>query len=851
MKCRFLPLLAGWVLVATATFSPAAELTRLGPENWKQFAPRGKEVDCIYGDFVLRNDRIVCVVGDTVPTRKANMTVRNSAGCIIDLTLRKEQSDQLSCFYPGAGRYTYTQLVSPKEIDGVICDKQVSLTVRAPAADGRPQVEVTYTLADGWDYVLVRTRYTNRGEKPVVVDLADSLRADRTFERSGRRSGGEHWVYDRWFRQGYGFVAPGAELVPAGNSRYGGAYRYVSKKQPKGQARLQPGESVATEVKVVPAGSLFALQQKIAALQGRQLAAVELKVQDPDGQPVSDVNVAAYLLQGKNKRRVGHGYTDAQGHLAAYLPQGKVELILSAPGRGEKTITVSVPETKAKQVTLPKPGYVVGRITNAKGEPCCAKVQFYGVGGTKSPYWGPDSSHTAVHNVVYAIHGRFRQPIAPGEYRVLISYGPEYDAVEQRIKVQRGRETLIEATMYRTVQTPGWISADFHNHASPSGDNTSSQFGRVQNLLCEHVEFAPCTEHNRLSSYTPHLKRMKAEHLMGTCVGIELTNRPGTVNHQNAFPLIPKWRTQDNGAPQIDDDPEVQIERLALWDDGSEKLVQQNHPDIGHLFYDRNADGKPDGGFRRSIPFIDVIEVHPLGDIVRPGLIERRGRLENNRIFNWLQLLNQGYRIPGVVNTDSHYNFHGSSYWRNYIRSNTDDPAKIKVLDVVHAAEAGHIVMTSAPFLEVVVEASGQGPKRRGIPGDDVLAPGKEVTVHVRVQCANWYDINRVQVYLNGRPAKHLNFTRETTPERFGPGVLKFDHKMKVKLQRDTHIVVLAIGQGLQLGDVLGPNYGRMPPVALSNPVFVDVDGNGFQANGDTLGYPLPVRGGRHAAPKK
>ncbi len=849
MTCRRLLLVFSWV-VLVATGVQGAELTRLGPDNWDKFVPRGKEVDCIYGDYVLRNDRLVCVVGDTVPTRKANMTVRNSAGCIIDLTLRQQPNDQLSCYYPGAGRYTYTELVAPKEIQGVITGKQVSLTVAAPAADGRPRVEVTYTLADGWDYVLVRTRYANRGQKPLRVDLADSLRADRTFERSGRRPGGEFWVYDKWFRQGYAFVADGAELVPAGGSRYGAAYRYLSKEHPKGQARLEPGQAVTTEVKVIPAGSLFALKALVAAQRGQKLHPVELKVVDPDGQPVADVDVTAYVLQGKNRRRVGHGYTNSQGKLVAPLPKGKVELVFTAPGRGDKSVTLSPAQQPAKQVTLPKPGYVVGRIVNAKGEPCCAKVQFYGVGGTPSPYWGPDSGHTAVHNVVYAIHGRFRQPIAPGEYRVLISYGPEYDAVEQRIKVQRGRETVVEATMYRTVQTLGWISADFHNHSSPSGDNTSSQFGRVQNLLCEHVEFAPCTEHNRLSSYTPHLKRMKAEHLMATCVGIELTNSPGSVNHQNAFPLIPKWRTQDNGAPQIDDDPQVQIERLALWDDGSEKLVQQNHPDIGHLFYDRNADGKPDGGFRRSIPFIDVIEVHPLGDILQPGLIERRGRLQNNRIFNWLQLLNQGYRIPGVVNTDSHYNFHGSSYWRNYVRSNTDDPAKIKVLDVVHAAEAGHIVMTSAPFMEVVVEAPGQGPKRRGIPGDDVLAPEKEVTLHVRVQCANWYDINRVQVYLNGRPAKELNFTRETTPERFGPGVLKFDHKMKIKLERDTHIVVLAIGEGLRLGDVLGPNYGRMPPVALSNPVFVDVDGNGFQANRDTLGYPLPVGGGRRAVPR-
>ena len=33
--------------------------------------------------------------------------------------------------------------------------------------------------------------------------------------------------------------------------------------------------------------------------------------------------------------------------------------------------------------------------------------------------------------------------------------------------------------------------------------------------------------------------------------------------------------------------------------------------------------------------------------------------------------------------------------------------------------------------------------------------------------------------------------------------------------------------------------------IAVSNPIFVDVDGGGFKANGDTLGAPLPVKAGK------
>ena len=58
---------------------------------------------------------------------------------------------------------------------------------------------------------------------------------------------------------------------------------------------------------------------------------------------------------------------------------------------------------------------------------------------------------------------------------------------------------------------------------------------------------------------------MGVEHLMATCSGIELTGLPLPLNHQNAFPLIFKPHLQDGGGPTNDEDPETQIERLALW----------------------------------------------------------------------------------------------------------------------------------------------------------------------------------------------------------------------------------------------------------------------------------------------
>jgi hypothetical protein len=88
----------------------------------------------------------------------------------------------------------------------------------------------------------------------------------------------------------------------------------------------------------------------------------------------------------------------------------------------------------------------------------------------------------------------------------------------------------------------------------------------------------------------------------------------------------------------------------------------------------------------------------------------------------------------------------------------------------------------------------------------------------------------------------------------FGSGPVVFDQQLPVTLSTDAHIVAAAAGEGVQLGVVYGPmpiegqsgygSSGADMPCAVANPIFVDVDGNGFKPNGDLLDLPLPVQPG-------
>jgi hypothetical protein len=832
-----------WLL--PVSWAVAAELAALTPDNWDRLAPAGKEADCILGDYAFRSDRLLAVVAQPVPGRNANMTVRQVGGAVIDLTLTAHPNDQLSAFYPGMRRHVFTRadIVQAKGKKVVlVCTAPAQPAKDQPRTAAQPEVRLEYELEDGQPFLLVRSTFRNPFDQPLEVALEDDLRADR-FDRKVRAGPTDlFWVHDHYFEQAYGLVADRHGLRSRSDIN-NSVIQYVPGSAETPVIRLEPGQSHELVRRLLPGPHLLAVKGEAARLCGRALVSYGWHLVDPSFQPVAGADLA--LKQGETD--YGSARSDAWGWVRADLPPEKFTLTVKAIGQGSRQLDLDLTAYKPNDVInsayeLAAASRVVAEVTDEAGGPIPCKVAFKGTNSTTSPNWGPTSAREAVVNLVYTANGRFSVPINPGTYEALVSYGPAYDVVRLPLKVDPGARVPLRASLRRAFRTPGWVSADFHSHSSPSGDNISDQRGRVLNLLAEHIEFAPCTEHNRLDSYAPHLKALGAERLMGTCTGIELTGQPLPLNHHNAFPLRLKPRTQDGGGPTTDADPQQQIRRLAEWDDRAEKLVQQNHPDIGWLFFDKDGNGQPDDGYQAGFPYMHVIEVHPISDVLdmepKRLVTNPMGRklANNHTIFNWLQLLNQGHRIPGVVNTDAHYNYHGSGGLRNYVRCDAREPGSIDPLEIVRHAKKGHLVMSNGPFLEVTLNGA--------LPGDDVRLENGRATLRVRVQCPNWFDIDRVQVLVNGRPEPRLNFTRQANAALFGSKAVRFEHAVELELAQDAHVIVVAIGEGLTLGEVLGPMWGQQRPTAISNPIFVDVDGGGFKANGDTLGAPLPVKGG-------
>ena len=795
----------------------------------------GKEVDWIYGDYLLKNELISLTIAAPLATRDANMTIRNIGGSILDLTLNEPSNDQLSAYTPVSGRYLFhdpTLVKFGRNGNTTYWQCRSSKTV----AKDNTIATVEYRLTDGEAFV--ESTITITGESTNDIKPFDGVRADGWFDF--KQSGNVAFCEDSFFRQTIGFHVPQSSQPPIWKKGRPNRLQYSDDQVIRNKGELK------WTVRIYPATSPIDLEATVNS--PADSPTMHKFIVSPEAYPDETVDavcraqIELRLNSDAGKNEVPFTLqTDDQGVAYARLCSEAYVATVSAIGyEGTEVLFSAGEKNKTVNLSLKNASGFSAEIRDGEDNLIPAKATIYAADG-KNPNYGLSSAKTFVENLVYSVHGRLYCPLNPGKYEVYFSRGPEYNSVRKEFEVTPGKIQPFEVKLDRVVDTTGWVSADLHSHSSPSGDNTSEQYGRVENLLCENIEFAPCTEHNRVDSYTPHLKQMNLEHLLATCTGIELTGSPTPVNHQNSFPLIWKPKTQNGGGPRISYNPLVQIERLAMWDNQSEKLVQMNHPNLHQIYGDLDTDGVADKGFRGMLKWTDVIEVHPLETIFKdipnnpPSL--RRMRIP---MFQWLQLINQGYRIPGVINTDSHYNHHGSGWRRNWFASSTDDPKNISTNEMVQQVKSGHIIMSTGPFLSVTGQSNSS--PDLAIPGDSLAAIDGKVKLSITVQCPNWLDVNRVQVFINGQPSKAHNYTRRESPELFGKidAVQKFKSTFDLTIDRDAHLIVATIGEGMTMEKVMGSRYGKRPPIAVSNPIYVDFDGNGFQHNSDELGLPLP-----------
>ncbi len=785
--------------------------------------PPTRRVGGKVGDIVLRNEKITVVItaGGHVHRSAA------SGGNIVDVALTgakekgADELDQIFLFlgrYPRQGRYTSVTITS----DGSEGFAEV-VAEGVDSEDGSLKLRTVYRLEAGKPYLLIRTAVTNMGDKLLTkFDFGDAVQ----------------WGNARSFAPlfGFGIQRRTETLDWIGAEGYGIAYAWCTA---QGKNRIINGlgwsDPVAVTSDLAPKETLIYERYFIAAPSLAEVAKIAWSIQSKElhevkgivrsrttKRPVIGIRVVAAIDKGTENSvksdpepLVATTHTDGKGEFVFWLPAGNYRFQARHVARlSVRDATLRLPTQLAKPVELlvSGAGVLVFEVRDAETKELIpARLTFFGVKDTSTPEFGPNFLSTGAENYVLTSTGKGIRTIPPGTYRVYASRGLEYDVDIAEVNVPEQKPVKVAFTLKRSVDTTGWLSIDPHMHCSNSFDSAVSLEDRIISCVAEGLEFIVMSDHDFVTDPMPAILKLGLERWITGAAGVEITTRG--MGHYNVFPLFPDPQKPGNGAIQWQNKTPEQI-FAEVRNLPNRPLLIVNHPRFSTLAYftpygfdpDTCTASKP--GFSLDFDAMELCNGKAQTDL-------------DILLRDWFGLLNHGYRIIATAGSDSHTLTQDEvGYARNFVHVGIDDPKQVTPEKVVQAFRDGKVVVSIGPFVTLTAENQPIGSL--------ISKPKGDITLEIRVQAPNWISVNEIELVANGIAFKRWKLGESN---RSGKS-LDWRVTTKVRPRRDAWYIVIVRGVEGGLEPILRPfrtfegQTYRVVPFAVTNPIWVDRDGN-------------------------
>jgi hypothetical protein len=658
-----------------------------------------------------------------------------------------------------------------------------------------------------------------------------------------------------------------------------------------------PDSPDATERRPTPVGAPGRAPQMISpsadAVVRVQWIPLFVQIRDPflgatvttklDGRDVTDpLGVFSYRL---NHPDVGRYVATLD--LDALDPGTHSLEVLFEAATGEKT-------SVSGQFTWDRPPCAVElEVVDGRGAPTSARIAVFRDG---EPYLlvGPDAAEvdvkerdTELHSV-FVTGGRGRLFLDPGEYELIAVRGIRHDVALRSATlgpacaVEDGEPVdpvELRFELPEVVPTPGRVTADLHVHTGRSSDAYVPDVPRYRSLVAADLDVVVISEHNRITNPERALAAVRVEpHDTRGITGVEARMGPrrdtdGTLNkrvgHANFFPVVEGEplppSESSNMATHIDNFRERQ-KRNPHPKTGSDLMVQLNHPRGLSIHPHDDRDWTPAYamfnyiGFDRKVPVGQ--DSNEWLTAARPGTGTTPLDFDAIEVLNrfswgpylqvradWFLLMNLGRFHTGTGNSDSHaLAIELAGFPVNLVRAPgaIAEDGELDEQIFIDAVRAGDVIVSTGPVVTLRVSADEQ----TGVPGE-MLGPAKTVTAEVEVRAAPWVPVHEVRLVVNGEVVRQEPLIEPLPADgETSRAVLAW----RVELDRDSWILAEA---GWPLDDpaagafALG-TYSRVAPgyvpLAFTNPVRVDVDGDGSWTPLDPvraaeLAEPMPERG--------
>jgi hypothetical protein len=213
---------------------------------------------------------------------------------------------------------------------------------------------------------------------------------------------------------------------------------------------------------------------------------------------------------------------------------------------------------------------------------------------------------------------------------------------------------------------------------------------------------------------------------------------------------------------------------------------------------------------------------------------------------DWFALLAQGRFKAGSGVSDSHRITVEHAGWaRSYVLGIKDDPAALDIGAFDSSVKAGRLVVSAGPWIEVT--ARGQGTAG---PGQMVVSATGAIRLKIDVRSPAWIPVDEVRVVTIRRfgpgGVETRTFDASSKPRVRGVpknfqssgGTTRFHGSIGITYASDYFVIVEA-GPKLDAATPVSPEIVNVVepdvvPLAFTNPIKVDVGGDGFALNQGT-----------------
>lgn len=524
-------------------------------------------------------------------------------------------------------------------------------------------------------------------------------------------------------------------------------------------------------------------------------------VKDAGGDPVAGAYVHAIGEGGKYLSRTKSG---ADGGYVLHVPDSGVELVPQLRGYAEVAGTDADGKDTVDLELAPNGFIHVTATQLGSGDAMPVRIQVIPEAGydpVPEAYGDPDEVNDRLWQE-FSVTGDATLAVPPGDHRVVVSHGYEWEIVDTNVTVAAGATVDVAAELEHSVDTTDVMSGDFHIHSMYSPDSSDPVIHKVRSALADGVDVPVSSEHEWIISFQPVIEDFGMEDWAFGLPGEELTTFAW--GHFGVVPITPRPERINNGAIDwLGKDAKTVFEEVHALPDNPALIV--NHPsgDSGFQAYftavefDRATASSDDPLWSETF---DAIEVFNESDF------------ESNRdasVADWFALLNAGKIFFAVGSSDTHaVRTSPVGYPRSFMRLGYDDPKAVEADDVRDAIKSGHIVVGGGLYMTVA------GPNG-SFPGDMVPAPNGDAEFTVTVRCPSWVQAETLETIVNGETVS----VDPLLP--MGEGTAKqFVNEVSVSLPAGRSWVVFhAKGPD---GVDLAPVHPGKRPFAVSNPILFE-----------------------------